>query len=204
MVQRAHRVTEAEYLEADLADERKLEFVNGEIVAMAGVTDAHCRVQGNVQFAFESQLRGRTPCRVRGPDMRVRIDETGMYAYPDLTVVCGKAEFAPTTPESLLNPRVVVEVLSESTANYDIGAKTAHYRLRPSVHGILLIDSRSRNVTVWRRLGPDEWHVSGLTDGEFAVPGVDATLSFAAIYEDWIPPGEAAPDDVTPPANTQR
>jgi Uma2 family endonuclease len=191
MLHRAHRVTEDEYLAADLADEVRLEFVNGEIVAMSGVTDAHSTIRGNVEYALQSQLRGRTPCRVHGPDLRVRIDETGMYAYPDVVVYCGKPDYAPTKPESLLNPRVIVEVLSESTESYDLGAKAAHYRQRPSVQGIVMIDSLRKRVVVWRRLGPTQWQLDDLTDGEFAVPGVEATLSFAAIYEAWTPPGEA-------------
>ncbi|MBI5493598.1 MAG: Uma2 family endonuclease [Deltaproteobacteria bacterium] len=116
------RMTEEQYLAFDIANEGKHEFVNGEAVAMAGASEAHSILQANILVALTNRLRGGR-CRVHGSDLRVRLAETGMYAYPDVTVVCGKAEFAPTRPESLLNPRVIVEVLSETTANYDLGAK---------------------------------------------------------------------------------
>lgn len=132
------RVSDGEYLALDAASDEKSEFVNGEIVAMAGATEAHSLLQANALIAFARRLHGGGPSRVHGPDLRVRIDETGMYAYPDVVVVCGKPEWAPTRPESLLNPSVIVEVLSESTAGYDRGPKLHHYRRRPSVQAILL------------------------------------------------------------------
>lgn len=158
------RMTEAEYLAYDLAHEGKHEFVNGEVLAMAGATYAHNVIQANVLGILWNFLRGG-PCRVHGSDMRVRLDETGLYCYPDVTVVCGEAQLATTTPETLLNPCVIIEVLSESTEDYDRGAKLAHYRHRVSVHTVLLVDSQRRLVERQSRNPNGTWtlseHVAG-------------------------------------------
>ena len=152
-------MTEAEYLEYDRTHEGKHELVNGAVVAMSGASDAHDRIQVNAIVAFATRLRGG-PCRVRGSDLRVRLDETGLYCYPDLTIVCGEAEFMPTRPVTLLNPRVIVEVLSESTEEYDRGAKVAHYRHRHTVDLILLIDSQRRFIERQQRNPDGTWTLS--------------------------------------------
>lgn len=162
------RMTEAEYLEYERTHDGKHEYVNGEVIAMAGVSDAHDRIQVNTTVALATRLRGG-PCRVRGADLRVRLDETGLYCYPDLTVVCGDPAFAPTQPVTLLNPHVVIEVLSETTEEYDRGAKVAHYRRRASVELILLIDSRRRMVERQQRNLDGTWTLSEHTSGSIAI-----------------------------------
>jgi len=161
-------MTEAEYLEYDRTHDGKYEYVNGEVVAMAGVSDAHDRVQVNATVALATRLRGG-PCRVRGADLRVRPDEAGLYGYPDQTIVCGEAVFVATQPATPLNPRVIVEVLSESTEEYDRGAKVAHYRHRASVELILLIDSRRRVVERQQRNADGTWTLSEHTSGVIVV-----------------------------------
>ncbi|OGQ10896.1 MAG: hypothetical protein A2138_01320 [Deltaproteobacteria bacterium RBG_16_71_12] len=173
------RMTEAEYLAYDLAHEGKHEFVNGEVLAMSGASDAHNVIQANLVAVLWNCLRGG-PRRVRGSDMRVRLDETGLYCYPDLTVVCGEAQFAQTKPETLLNPCVVVEVLSESAEDYDRGAKLAHYRHRASVDTVLLVDSRHRLVERQSRNADGTWTLSEHTAG--AVRVLDHELPLDDIY----------------------
>jgi Uma2 family endonuclease len=174
------RMSEAEYLAYDRSHEGKHELVNGEVVAMSGASDAHDRIQVNAVVALANRLRGG-PCRVRGADLRVRLEETGLYAYPDLTVVCGEPHFAPTTPVTLLNPRVIVEVLSESTEEYDRGAKVAHYRRRASVDEILLIDSRQPLVEVLRRNADGTWTLSEHREGLVRV--LDVELPLVELYD---------------------
>jgi Uma2 family endonuclease len=165
-------MTEAEYLEYDRTHEGKYEYVNGEVVARSGVSDAHDRIQINTTVALAARLRGG-PCRVRGADLRVRLDETGLYGYPDLTIVCGEPAFAATRPVTLLNPRVIVEILSETTdeitGEYDRGAKVAHYRHRASVELILLIDSQRRMVERQQRNLDGTWTLSDHTSGGVVV-----------------------------------
>jgi len=168
-------MTEVEYLEYDRTHDGKHEYVNGEVVAMSGVSDAHDRIQVNATVSFATRLRGG-PCRVRGADLRVRLDETGLYCYPDLTIVCGEPAFAATRPVTLLNPRAIIEVLSETTEEYDRGAKMAHYRRRTSVDLILLIDSQRQMVERQQRNPNGTWTLSEHTSGSVTVLEHDVPL----------------------------
>ncbi len=125
---------------------------------------------------------------MRNADLRVRLDETGLYCYPDLTIVCGEPVFAPTRPVTLLNPRVIIEVLSEGTEEYDRGAKVAHYRHRASVELILLIDSRRRLVERQQRNADGTWTLSEHTGG--AVKVLDLEIPLEELYDsvDLAPP----------------
>jgi Uma2 family endonuclease len=174
------RMTEVEYLEYDRAHDGKYEYVNGEVVAMAGVSDAHDRIQVNATVGLANRLRGG-PCRVRGADLRVRLDETGLYCYPDLTIVCGEPVFAETRPVTLLNPRVIIEVLSDTTEEYDRGAKVAHYRHRATVDLILLIDSQRRMVERQQRNQDGTWTLSEHTSGAISV--LDLELPLDELYD---------------------
>jgi Uma2 family endonuclease len=173
-------MTEAEYLEYDRTHDTKHEYVNGEVVAMSGVSDAHDRIQVNTTVALANRLRGGA-CRVRGADLRVRLDETGLYCYPDLTIVCGEPAFAATRPVTLLNPRVIIEVLSETTEEYDRGAKVAHYRHRASVELILLIDSQRRMIERQQRNADGTWTLSEHTAGTVRV--LDESVPLDEIYD---------------------
>lgn len=173
-------MTEEEYLAYDGSHDGKHEYVSGEVIAMSGVSDAHDRVQVNAVVALANRLRGG-PCRVRGSDLRVRLDETGLYCYPDLTVVCGDPEFAATQPVTLLNPRVIIEVLSESTEEYDRGAKVAHYRHRSTVDLILLIDSQRRAIERQQRNADGTWTLSEHSSG--AVRVLEVELPVDELYE---------------------
>lgn len=174
-------MSEPEYLAWEAEQVEKHEFVNGELVAMSGVSAAHVQMTTNLTVAFGNRLRG-SPCRVWTSDMRVRIAETGLYAYPDLTIICGRPELTPDRPPSLTNPRVVIEVLSESTENYDLSAKAAQYRRRASVQTLLFVDSRSRRVQRQDRLPDGRWALQELTEGEIEAAGV--TVPFDEIYAD--------------------
>lgn len=175
------RYTEAEYLEFDATHEGRHEYVNGEIVAMAGASFAHLRLASNAMTSLGRALAGR-PCVPYAADLRVAIDETGLYAYPDITVVCGAPELAPTTPETLLNPTVLIEVLSESTASYDRGEKLEHYRRRASVQAVVLIDSREVRVTVVSRNPDATWTITDAVQGAVNVPGLELLLDVAELY----------------------
>lgn len=168
-------MTEADYLEYDRTHDGKHELVNGEVVAMAGASAAHNRIQVNSVLALGTRV-ARGPCQVNASDLRVRLDETGLYCYPDLTVVCGEPVFAPTNPVTLLNPRVIVEVLSEKTEQYDRGAKAAHYRHRESVELVLLVDSRKRLVERQARNADGTWTLSEHTSGAVRVLDFDIPL----------------------------
>ncbi len=166
------RMTVEEYLAFEATAETKHEFVNGEIIAMAGSSLEHSVVTTGLTSAVTAALAaaGR-PCVTLSPDTRVQLAETGMYAYPDLTVVCGGLEVdRRENPPSLLNPTVIFEVLSESTEAYDRGAKAAHYRSRASLKEYVLVSSTVRRVEVLRRGEKSGWWESAIFEGDAAVP----------------------------------
>ena len=123
----------------------------GEIYGMAGGTPEHAAaLSAAVISALLTQLRGG-PCRVYSSDLRVRVLATGLATYPDVTVVCGEAERDPESPTTIVNPRLVVEVLSDSTMDYDRGEKLQHYRQIPSLEGVVLVWHTQRRIDVWAR-----------------------------------------------------
>lgn len=176
-------MSEAEYLAWDLAHPEKHEFVNGDVVAMAGADPRHSALTMRLGAALGSRLRGR-PCLVHASDLRVRVDETGLYAYPDLVVVCGPHELADTKPRTLLNPKVIVEVLSATTAEYDRGAKFAHYQRRASLEEYVLVGCPERRVEHYRRLPTGQWLLTVVEgDGVVPFPGLDLEVPLGELYD---------------------
>src|SRR5205085_5334550 len=119
--------TPEEYLILERQAEYKSEYFNGEIFAMTGASRRHNLVAANVLASLHGQLRKR-PCEVYSSDMRVKVSPTGLYTYPDVVVVCNDPLFDDKQKDTLLNPTVLIEVLSKSTASYDRGEKFEHYR----------------------------------------------------------------------------
>ena len=113
-------MSEAEYLEFERASEIKHEFLDGDVFDMTGASEAHNLITVNVITALKNQLRGR-PCKLYASDMRVKVSTTGLYTYPDISVVCGEAQFGDEQLDTLLNPNLIIEVLSPSTESYDRG-----------------------------------------------------------------------------------
>ncbi len=175
-------ISEADYLAFEAASPEKHEYVNGEIIDMAGGSLGHGLIQANLIRALGNRLQG-APCRSLGSEVRVQIKETGMYAYPDVVVYCGEAELSETIPPSLLNPRVLIEVLSASTEVNDRGVKVAHYRHRASVDAIVLIDSRTRLVEIQTRNPNGTWTLDERTSGDLPIAVLDVVIPFDEVYE---------------------
>jgi Uma2 family endonuclease len=179
-------MTYAEYLAFEAASETKHEFVNGELHAMAGGTIAHGALAAAVTIALGNALDGRR-CRVLSSDVRVRVGATGLATYPDLSVVCGHVETDPDDPHGVLNPSVIIEVLSDSTEAYDRGAKAAHYRRIPSLREYVLVSQREPLIEVHRRTERGTWELVEARAGERAVLGScgePIELDVDAIYRD--------------------
>jgi Uma2 family endonuclease len=134
-------ISPEQYLAIERKAERKSEYFNGEMFAMAGASESHVLIVTNVVAELREQLRGR-PYTVYSTDLRVKVSPTGLYTYPDVVVVCGQPQFADDQRDTLLNPTLIVEVLSESTQDYDRGEKFEHYRSIASFHEYVLIRSR--------------------------------------------------------------
>ena len=133
------KVTEEQYLAIDRAAEFRSEFLDGEMIAMSGGSMRHAQLQANVIGELFAALRGGD-CRVYSSDFRVRVSKTRMYAYPDVSVVCGKHALADERQDILLNPVVIFEVLSPSTEKYDRGVKFRYYRTIDSLTDYVLVD----------------------------------------------------------------
>jgi Uma2 family endonuclease len=144
------RSTREEFVSLERASNVKHEFLDGVIYAMAGGSPEHAAIAMNVGVLLSVALRGR-PCRVYSSDLRVRVLETGLETYPDVTVVCGREELDPGDPHVITNPVVLVEVLSPSTETYDRGEKLRHYKQIPSLREVVLVDHREQLVEVHRR-----------------------------------------------------
>ncbi len=169
------RYTVQEYLTLEEASVVKHEYRRGRIVAMAGGTHAHALVAMNLGGELRSRLRD-TPCIVTGSDVRVRVSATASYCYPDLSVVCAESVFDPPDRSvTLLNPQVVVEVLSPSTAESDIGGKFDDYMRIDSLQEYVLVAQNRPWARSFHR-GPDGlWAIGPL------VEGLQATLAFRSL-----------------------
>ena len=165
----ARKYTIDEYIAIEEASEMKHEFRDGEIVAMAGASPNHTFILADLVFLIRSQIK-TGGCRIASADMRVRMTPEGRYSYPDLIVVCGTPVFDDTKPQALINPRLILEVLSESTATYDRGDKFHDYRTLPSLTDYVLVAQDRAYVEHYQRQGEsDLWLYQ-------AVEGLEATL----------------------------
>lgn len=158
------RYTAEEYLALERKAEYKSEFVNGMIVGLAGATRQHNLIAGNVFGEVRAQLRGRT-CEVYMSDIRVKVDPTGLYTYPDVVVACGDIRFEDEHVDTLLNPTLIVEVLSPSTEAYDRGEKFAHYRRLETLQEYVLVSQDKVRIESYVRQGA-QWLLSEASGGD--------------------------------------
>lgn len=183
MAQPDIKYTASEYLALERQSETKSEFLDGRIYGMAGASRRHNLIVLNIGGELRGSLRGR-PCETYPSDMRVKVSVTGLYTYPDVTVVCGEPEFEDAAIDTLLNPRLLVEVLSPSTADYDRGAKFEHYRSLPSVQEVLLVDQDRVHVMHYQRQEDGNWLLSETREIETSIrlSSLDVQLTLAEVY----------------------
>lgn len=174
-------VSEGEYLERDAAAETRHEFVDGQMFAKPVTSIRHALISANIIGGLGIALDD-SHCYPIGSNQRIHVDETGLYTYPDITVVCGKSVSHTVDRHSIVNPRVIFEVLSPSTEAYDRGAKFGHYRRIPSLAEYVLVSQHTRLVEHYRRKTDGRWELTEYRDGEVALPSLDCTLSLDRIY----------------------
>lgn len=177
-------ITPEQYLELERKAEFKSEYYAGQIFAMAGGTDAHSLISSNIIALLWSQLRKKS-CLTFNSDMKVRVDETGLYTYPDISVVCGEVQFTDGHRDMIENPVVVIEVLSSSTEGYDRGEKFVHYQFLSSLTDYLLISQKTMRVEHYVRQNDDQWLLTVHSGSEASVPiaSIACTLHLAEVYE---------------------
>ena len=160
----AQKWTPEEYLATERSALRKHEYFGGEIFAMAGATERHDTITANVTTALGNALRGG-PCRPHTSDMRIHIPATGLYTYSDGLVVCGP-QFTDETRDTLVNPAVLFEVLSDSTEGYDRGRKFDNYRSIPSLKDYVLVSQHEILVEHFVRQDDGTWNLRVLRPGQ--------------------------------------
>ena len=187
MASRQERIyTLAEYLAFERDSEGKHEYLNGRIYAMSGGSPNHARIAVNLIRELATQLRGR-PCEAFGSDMRIRIPESGLHTYPDASAVCGEPRFVRDVLDHLLNPSLIVEVLSKSTAAYDRGEKFEHYRKIPTLEEYVLFEQDRARAEHYVRDGVsgDRWGLTVLRglDATLPLPSIGCVLALRDVYE---------------------
>ena len=177
-------LTPEQYLEIERKADFKSEYYQGEMFAMSGARFAHIGIVANAMRELGQQLRGR-PCRPLSNDMRVQVTATGLYAYPDVVVVCGEPQFLDNTFDTLLNPTVIVEVLSESTEAYDRGQKFAQYRSLESLKEYMMISSHRVSVESYTRQPDGSWNyiAKASLEDSLDLQSVGCHLALADLYE---------------------
>jgi Uma2 family endonuclease len=177
------RVTYTEYAAGEDQSLSKHDYVRGEVFAMAGGTPEHAALVLAVGGLLFAQLRGK-PCRAYSADLRIRIRAVDAATYPDVTVVCGEAVRDDEDPNSVLNPTVIIEVLSDGTERYDRGDKFAHYRQIPSLREYVLISQHARMIERHVRNDNASWTMTAFGAGTVAeLAAIGCRLDVDAIYE---------------------
>ena len=180
-----HKLTEAEYLELERRAEFRGEFLDGEMFAMAGGSRSHSLIKCNLIVAMRTQLKG-CPCWVYDSDMRVKVQESGLYTYPDVSVAYGQEQFEDENDDTLLNPTVIVDVLSDSCEAYDRGKKFELYRQVPSLREYVMVNQHKPLIEQFIRQGSGEWlprAVAGL-ESKLTLPSIGITLQTADVYSE--------------------
>jgi Uma2 family endonuclease len=182
-VQIKRKLTPQEYLDLEEQAEYKSEYYQGEIFAMSGGSPNHALIAANLIATLRSQLKG-TGCRVFTGDLRVHIPASGLYTYPDVTVVCGRLELTGDRQDNLANPVILVEVLSPGTESYDRGQKFSLYRSIPSLREYVLVSQDRISVEVFRRNDVGIWELHLPEDGSIALASVGCTVRLDDVYAD--------------------
>ena len=180
--QRVASFAPAEYLRRERAAEYRSEYYAGEIFAMAGGSPRHSLIKMNIGAMLRDRLLNR-PCTPYDSDLRVRIP-SGMYTYPDVSVVCGELEFDDEFKDTILNPTVLVEVLSPTTEAYDRGKKFDHYRRIESLREYVLVSQDEPRVERFLRNDDGTWTLaiaSGLSES-ITLPSIGVTLSLSEVF----------------------
>jgi Uma2 family endonuclease len=180
---RHHRYTYAQYVALERDSPTKHEFFDGEIYALVEGSEDHSALAANVVAALVIAVEAR-PCRVHTSDLRIYVEAVGLATFPDGTVICGPMQqHAPSPNATAVNPIVLLEVTSDSSEEYDTGAKLEAYRTIPTVREVILVSHRERRITVHRRDPAGTWSMRvAISGGRVAVESLGAELIVDAIY----------------------
>lgn len=178
------KLTIEEYLEFEQTSEEKHEYYKGEIFAMSGSKVPHNTIAMNLSGLLVQKLKGKS-CRPYNSDQRIYIPQNSLFTYPDILIICGKAETKDNDDWNILNPTVIIEVLSKSTRDYDMGGKFALYRDIPSLKEYILVDSESLNVYAFRINAGGHWELQEYKKIEdiLQIKILDLSIPLTEVYE---------------------
>ena len=177
------RLTPEEYLQLERAAETRSEYLNGEMIAMPGASREHNLIVTNLLVTLGTELFDR-PYEIYPPEMRVKVSPTGLYTYPDVVVVSADPRFEDQYVDTLLNPILLIEVLSQSTENYDRGRKFSHYRRVESLQEYVLVAQTECRVEQYVRQSDGKWVYSETTDpnGNVELTSIACRLPLNRVY----------------------
>lgn len=179
--------TESEYLELERKADFKSEYYKGEIFAMAGASLIHNEIVSNLMYILNQILKDK-PCKVYPSDLRLWIEKSRFYTYPDVTIVCGKVELLDNKFDTLKNPTILIEVLSDSTEKYDRGQKFSFYREIPSLKEYVLVSSKTKKIEKFKRLEDgNHLYMESNENQPFPLESINANLNLEDVYNkiDW-------------------
>lgn len=172
-----------EYLEIERKAKYKSEYFNGEMFALAGTSKEHSIIAINLTGILYNQLSGK-PCQLFDNNIRVKVKESGLYTYPDLSVVCGEQQFEDDELDTLLNPTLIIEILSESTENYDRGIKFVNYRQINSIQEYILVSQKNIKIEKYIRQGESKWLLTeeGNPEKSIELSSIGCSLPLKEVY----------------------
>lgn len=176
------RMSLAEYVAFDRADDRNWEYVDGEVFVVEAGPE-HTIVKGNLYVALRTSLEGK-PCIALTDGQKISTRKTRAYHFPDASVFCGPVARDPDDNQALTNPTLLAEVLSPSTADYDRGGKFKHYRSLESLREYLVVSIETRSVERHRRLETGEWLLTEIADGAVELTSIGVSIELASLWTD--------------------
>ena len=180
----AHQfISQEEYLKTERLAKEKHEYFRGEVFAMSGASRFHNRIFSNIHGNIYPFLKGK-PCKSYGSDLRVHVAQNTLYTYPDLTIVCGKEEYLDNVFDTLVNPKVLIEILSPGTKDYDRGSKFKLYREIPSLEEYILVDSENIYVERFYKTAEGKWTLSEYktVNETLEISSIEFNLPLGEIY----------------------
>lgn len=181
------------YAEIETSTGLKHEYYRGSVYAMTGASPRHNLIVANVIALLHAQLRGRT-CTVYPSDLRIKIEQTGLYTYPDISVICGELRLDSAKRDTATNPTLLVEVLSPSTQDYDRGTKFQHYRAIDTLREYVVVSQDTPHIEHYSRQDNDQWLLREFEQPEqiIALDSIGCMLDLQGVYEKVAFPGAGA------------
>jgi Uma2 family endonuclease len=178
------KLTVEEYLQFEKASLEKHEFFQGEVFAMAGAGSRHNKIFSNLFIALGIRLKG-SPCQPYGSDLRIHIPENSLFTYPDISIICGDLVVSHEDKDTVIQPKVLIEILSPSTKDYDRGGKFKLCRDIPTLKEYILIDTEAVNIEVFHINAMGHWELEEYKElSEFLkIPSVKVTIPLAEVYD---------------------